>query len=147
MSWKVFHQWHDPLLRLISFPKGLGCSHWSPGFFHQSPIIWVGRFFTGFPFKFFHRVPIQGFYSRFPFKISIQGSYYSSTIPRLAELTSKKESNCNNVTLGVESSQSGSHVTTTKQNFILSGLTSITALGHLRHWVGGAWFRFIYTTE
>ena len=53
----------------------------------------------------------------------------------------------NNVTFGVESSQSRSHVTTINHNFTSSGLTSITALGHLRHWVGGAWFLLIYTTE
>ena len=36
---------------------------------------------------------------------------------------------CNNVTLGAESSQSGSHMTTTNHDFISSGLTSITTLG------------------
>ena len=35
---------------------------------------------------------------------------------------------CNNVTLGAESSRSGSHVTTIKHNFTSSGLTSISAL-------------------
>ena len=40
------------------------------------------------------------------------------------ELASKKRGNCNNKTLGAESSQSGSHMTTIIQNFTLVGLTS-----------------------
>ena len=50
----------------------------------------------------------------------------------------------NNVSFGVESSRSRSHVTTINHNFISFGLTSITALGYLRHRVGGT---FIYKSE
>ena len=35
LGWEVFYQRHD-LLRLISFPTRLGCSHWSSGFLPQS---------------------------------------------------------------------------------------------------------------
>ena len=61
----------------------------------------------------FHQVPIQGFHSRFAFKVSIWGSHsrFSFKIPFKvshqqiscsAELTSKEGGNCNNVTFGVE---------------------------------------------
>ena len=103
-SWEVFHQRHN-LLRLIIFPTGLGCSHWSPGFPLQFLII-----------------GLEGFLS---------GSHSSSlsTIPRSAELLSKERGNYNKVTFGAESSQSRSYVTTINYDFISSGLTSIMALG------------------
>ena len=47
----------------------------------------------------------------------------------LAELASKEKDNCNNVTLGAESFQSGSQVTAIIQNFTLVSLTS-TAIPH-----------------
>ena len=134
LGWEVFHQRHD-LLRLISFPTGLGCSHWSPGFPPQFPIIGLGGFSPG------------------------SHSSSPSTISRSAELASEEGGNCNNVTFGAESSRSRSHVTTTNHDFTSSGLTSITALGsssstplsrrrsvppHLRHWVGGT---SIYKSE
>ena len=36
LGWEVFHQRHDPFLRLISFSTRLGYSHWSSGFPPQS---------------------------------------------------------------------------------------------------------------
>ena len=36
LGWEMFYQWHD-LLRLISLPTRLGCSHWSSGFLPQFP--------------------------------------------------------------------------------------------------------------
>ena len=83
LGWEVFHQQHDPL-RLINFHTGLVYSQWSPGFPPQ---------FLSSGWEVFHQ--------NFP-----------STIPCSTELASKKEGNCNNVTFGAESSQSGSHVTT-----------------------------------
>ena len=47
LGWEVFHQWHN-FLRLISFPTGLGCSHWSPGFPPQSFVIGLGGFLPGY---------------------------------------------------------------------------------------------------
>ena len=101
---EVFHQRHDPL-RLISFPTGLKCSQWSPGFPPQS-LHRVRRFFIKFPFFF-------------------------STFLCSAEFVSKRGGNCNNMTLGagVESSWSGSHITTIIQNFTLVSLAS-TAMPH-----------------
>ena len=103
LGWKVFTN-DIILLRLISFPMGLGCSHLSPGFLLSSTSL-VGRFFTRFPFK----VPIQNSYSRFPFKVLIVGFPFQvpfkvplQQIPRSAELVSEKGGNCNNVTFKVE---------------------------------------------
>ena len=48
---------------------------------------------------------------------------------RQTDRSNSTPSSCNNVTLGAESSQSGSHVTTTNYDFTSSDLTSITALG------------------
>ena len=41
-GWEVFHQRHDPL-RLISFPTGLGCSHF-PWFSSSVSLIGLGSF-------------------------------------------------------------------------------------------------------
>ena len=86
--------------------------------------------------EIFQQIPIQGFYSRFPFKVPISGFLFQvffevtlQQIPRSAELASEKEGNCNNVTFGAENSQSKNHVTTTNHNFTLSSLISITVLG------------------
>ena len=46
LGWEVFHQRHD-LLRLISFPTGLSCFHWSSGFPPQSPN-GLGGFLPGY---------------------------------------------------------------------------------------------------
>ena len=56
----------------------------------------------------------------------LPGSHFSLMIPRSAELTFKKRGNCNNVTFGAESSQSGSYITTIIYNFTLINLTSTT---------------------
>ena len=50
IGWEIFHQQHHSL-RLISFPTGLGCSQWSPGFPLQSPSL-VGRFFHSVSISF-----------------------------------------------------------------------------------------------
>ena len=92
---EVFHQRHD-FLRFISLLMGLGCSQWPSDFPPQSPS-------SGW--EVFHQVPI------FPL-----------TFPCSAELASKEGGNCNNVTLGagVESSPSGSHMTTIIQTSLWS---------------------------
>ena len=56
-------------MRLISFPTGLGCSHFPPVFLFSLPYK-VGRFFTEFPF-------------------------IKKQLPRSTELASKKEGNFN----------------------------------------------------
>ena len=53
-----------------------------------------------------------------------EGPHFPSTILRSTELASKEESNGNNVTFGIKSSQSRSHMTTIIQNLILISLTS-----------------------
>ena len=58
LGWEVFHQQHD-LLRLISFPAGRGCFHWSSGFSPQSLSLGL---------EVFHQVFLQGSHSRFPSK-------------------------------------------------------------------------------
>ena len=65
---RFFHQWHD-FLRHISFPTGLGCSHFPPVFLFSLPHKF-GRFFTKF-------------------------SFINRWLPRSTELASKKEGNCN----------------------------------------------------
>ena len=66
--------------------------------------------------------------SNFPPQVSLIGlggsSRSHSTILHLAELVSKKEGNCNNVTFGAKSSQSRSDVITIIQDFILVTFTS-----------------------
>ena len=52
--------------------------------------------------------------------------FFFQQLPRSAELASKERGNCNNITLGPESSQSGNYVTTIIQNFTLVNLTSTT---------------------
>ena len=90
-------------------------------------LIGLGGFSPGshprFPFKVPIQVPILGFPFQVPSEVPLQ------QISRSAELASEEGGNCNNVTLGAESSQSGSHVTTTNYDFTSFGLTSITALG------------------
>ena len=63
---EVFHQRHDPL-RLISFPTGLGCSHF-PRFSSSVSLMRLGGF---------------------------SPSSHQQTTPRSTELASKKEGNCN----------------------------------------------------
>ena len=64
---------------------------------------------------------------------SFSSGFHSSLqrLPRSAELASEKGSNCNNMTLGAESFQSGSHMTTIIQNFTRVSLISTTT----PHWV------------
>ena len=51
---------------------------------------------------------------------------------------------CNNVTFEVENSQSRSHMTTTNYNFILSGLTSIKALGSSSFMPKTRWYVYLW---
>ena len=60
LVWEVFHQQYD-CLRLDSFLTGLECSHWSPGFPLQSPIIRLGGF-------------LPDYHSRFPFQVFFKSS-------------------------------------------------------------------------
>ena len=60
-------------------------------------------------------IGLGSFFTRFPFPL---------TIPRSAEFASKEKSNCNSVTLRVESFQSESHIITIIQNLTLVSLLS-----------------------
>ena len=71
-------------------------------------------------FRFFSLVFFVGLKGFLP------SSYFFLTILCSTKLAFKKRGNCNNVTFGVKSSRSGSHVTTIIQNFTLVSLTSIT---------------------
>ena len=99
-----------------------------------------GRFFIICPFET-HQLPygarMFSVVSRFSSLVSLiglggfsPGSHFFSTIPCSTELAFEEGGNCNNVTLGTESSQSGSHVTIIIQNFTLVSLTS-TTIPHL----------------
>ena len=66
------------------------------------------------------------FRSFFPaFLIRLRAHFnFSLTIPHSTKLVSKEENNCNNMTFGAESFQSGSHVKTIIQNLTLVSSTS-----------------------
>ena len=147
----------DPLSGFFpQFPTGLGGFSLATWSFETYQLSHGARMFslvTRFSFsvfhhlgwEVFHQVPIQGSHLRFPFKVPFKVTLQQ--IPRSAELASEERGNFNNLTFGTESSRSRSYVTTTNHNFTSSGLTSITTLGHLRYWVGGARFLLIYATE
>ena len=82
-----------------------------------------------------------GFHSRFPFRVPFKVPLQQ--ISCLTELISKERGNCNNVTLGAESSRSGSHMTTTNHNFNSSDLTSIMALGSSSSTPQSRWYVYL----
>ena len=108
-------------------------------FFSQSPIIRLGGFSPAtslfdtyqlsYGAKMFSLVSLFSSSVFTGLRGFLPSSHSSSTIPRLAELTSEEGGNCNNISFGAESSQSGSYMTITNYNLTLSGLTSITTLG------------------
>ena len=81
-----------------------------------------------------YRARIFSVVSRFSFLVSfirlkdfLSGFHsFLQQFLRSADLTSKERNNCNNMTIGAESSQSGSHMIKIIQNFTLVNLTSTT---------------------
>ena len=80
-------------------------------------------------------IELGKFFTKFPFSL---------IIPRSKELASKDGGNYNNVTFGVESFQSRSHVTTSIQIFTLVSLT-FTVMTHLVKLLLGAVVPFFST--
>ena len=139
---RFFHQWYLYFMIFwFSFPIPLiswEVFYWLISclvFFFSLPIIGLGGFSPmTWPFKT-HKLPygarIFSVVFRFSSLASLirlegfsPGPFFPLTIPRLTELMSKEGDNYNNMTLGMESFQSGSHVTTIIQNFTLVSLTS-----------------------
>ena len=122
IGWEVFHQ-------LISCPV----------FLLSLPIIGLRGFLPAtWPFEIYqlpYGTTMFSVVSRSSSLVSLirlegfsPGSHFLSTIPCSMELVSEERSNCNNVTLEIESFRSGSHVTTIIQNFTLISLTSTIIL-------------------
>ena len=153
ISLKVFHWLILCPVFLLSFPiirlRDFSSATWP---FDTHQLFYGARMFLVVPLSFF---PVS-----FIWLGGFSQGFYSSLqqFPRSAELASKGESNCNNMTLRaeVDSSQSGSYVTTIIQNFTLVSLTSTatshsvrlsfeaTVLSHPTHSITYTWLLLVY---